>query len=420
LRIDRASRTYVDSSVYPVLILHQIHASRYLKNNAVNLASDDKPLSEKSQSMLGLRDAVFAEWEKRVRASVKEAASIVHPILINTFPALYDNIAEALTPGYPRTSAEVPSTSVASEHGGERARLTDYNIQAVISEYQILRSTLIEVLRKNNVQLSGDDIQIIHSAIDATIKESVTAFALAQAAFREQFVATLAHDLRNPLATANMAAELIMGKTNKEEINKYALQIIENLARMDRMIQDLLDTVIYQSGDRIRLHPSNFDMLELVNEVCAQSAAIHGERFEIQGKAVRGWWGRDAIKRALENLLGNAVKYGTPGTPICVKIDAAYERVLITVHNEGDPIPHEQMEIIFQIFRRAKAAKEGDKRGWGIGLPYVRSVAEGHGGSIGIDSSSERGTSFTMDLPIDSRPFQNAPTLENTAEGQNT
>jgi signal transduction histidine kinase len=86
--------------------------------------------------------------------------------------------------------------------------------------------------------------------------------------------------------------------------------------------------------------------------------------------------------------------------------------VIISVHNEGDPIPPDQIETVFQVFHRAKAAKEGNRPGWGIGLPYVRSVAESHGGSIGVDSSAERGTTFGIDLPVDARPFQNAPTLE--------
>jgi hypothetical protein len=68
---------------------------------------------------------------KRVRQSVKEAEQLPHPILINTFPSLYDNIAESITPGYPRTAGNENNT-VAIEHGGERARLTNYNVHSVI------------------------------------------------------------------------------------------------------------------------------------------------------------------------------------------------------------------------------------------------------------------------------------------------
>jgi len=85
--------------------------------------------------------------------------------------------------------------------------------------------------------------------------------------------------------------------------------------------------------------------------------------------------------------------------------------MILTVHNEGEPIPADQFESIFQVFRRADAAKEGGKDGWGIGLPYVRSVAESHGGSVAVDSAVRRGTTFTIDIPVDSRPFQDAPTL---------
>jgi signal transduction histidine kinase len=82
------------------------------------------------------------------------------------------------------------------------------------------------------------------------------------------------------------------------------------------------------------------------------------------------------------------------------------------VHNHGDSIPADQLEAVFQVFRRAKAAKEGDTQGWGIGLPFVRSVVERHGGSIDVDSSEERGTTFSINMPVDARPYQDAPTLE--------
>src|SRR5690606_24490426 len=100
-----------------------------------------------------LQDVVFAEWEKRVRDSIEEAATIPHPILIDTLPALYLNLVEALTPAYPRTSAAVATPAVASEHGGERARVTAYHTRSVIIEYQLLRATILDVLRENQVRI---------------------------------------------------------------------------------------------------------------------------------------------------------------------------------------------------------------------------------------------------------------------------
>jgi signal transduction histidine kinase len=379
------------------------------------MATDQNPdagrLSATSRRLLELRDAVLEMWEERVRASVVEAGPLAHPVLINTLPALIENIAEALSADYPRTSAGVVVPTIASEHGGERARLTDYNCQAVISEYQILRQTIFDLLKQNHVQLSENETRIINASFDAVVKEAVTAFVLVQSAFREQFVAALTHDLRNPLAYVNAAAEIILRITDLPKIHDIAKKILENADRMGRMIQDVLDAVMFQNGERLPLRPSEFDMLDLVKEVCEQTRAAHGERFDITGESVRGWWGRDLISRALENLLENAVKYGAPERPIRVQVLGAHGRMILTVHNEGDPIPPENLEIVFQVFRRAETAKAGHKPGWGIGLPYVRSVAESHGGSVGVDSSAELGTTFTLDIPADARPFENAPTL---------
>lgn len=364
-----------------------------------------------SQRMLELQEVVLAEWEKRVRASVKGAQALAHPVLIDTLPALYRNISEALTPGYPRTSAATATPSVALEHGNERARLSSYDVQSVICEYQIFRSTIIDILRVHDVPMSSDEVQIITSSIDAAIRQATTSFELTQSAFREQFVAALAHDLRTPLGNATMAAHLIQHSMDMEQIKSYAGKIIENLSRVDEMVQDLLDTVIFHHGERLSIHPSHFDIADLIKEICEQHSATQGSKLEVKGGSVKGWWERQALKRALENMINNAVKYGAPDTPIRIAFDEYHGRIQLAVHNEGDPIPPDQVETVFQVFRRAKAAKEGGKQGWGIGLPFARSVAESHGGSIDVDSSKERGTTFTLDIPVDSRPFQNAPTL---------
>ena len=385
----------------------------------MTLAKDRNPdpdkLSPAAKRMLELQDKVLSEWVTRVRQSVKEAEQLPHPILINTFPSFYRNIAEAITQSNPRVTGDEGNT-VATEHGGERARLTNYNVYSVISEYQILRWTILDVLKANDVHLDDEEIFVIHVSIDGSIREAVNAFALAQAMLRERFVAALTHDLRNPLSNAHIAAHLIERSSDLGKIKELANQITANLMRMDRMIQDLLDSARFQSGERLQLHLEEFDMQEVAREVCEQFTTLHGARFQLISHSVRGWWDQEAIKRAMENLIGNALKYGAPATPVRIKIDVQNERMLLSVHNEGEPIPQEQIESIFQVFRRAGTAKKVSKEGWGIGLPYVRSVAESHGGSIAVDSAIYRGTTFIVDVPVDARPYQDAPTLEEKSD----
>ncbi len=360
--------------------------------------------------MLALRDEVLTEWIKRVRQTVEEAEQLPQPVLTNTFPSLYDNLAEAISPGYPRATGNEGNT-VASEHGGERARLTNYDARSVISEYQLLRWTIFDVLKLNGVQLHDEEIFVINASMDGSVRESVTAFALAQAALRQRFIAALTHDLRNPLSNANVYAQLIQRSSDLAKMKEFADQIVDSLRRMDEMIQELLDSATFQSGERLRLRLEEFDLQDVAKEVCDQFTARHGPRFQLMGDKPWVWWDRAAAQRALENVMGNAVKYGAPDTPIRVKIALVNERVMLSVHNEGEPIPPEQMESIFQVFRRADAAKEGNIEGWGIGLPYVRGVAESHGGSVVVDSAVSRGTTFVLDIPLDARPLQSALTL---------
>jgi len=371
-------------------------------------------LSPNAQRMLELRDQVFQTWEQRVRERVFEARNVEPPILIDTMPVFYDNIVESISPGYPRTSA-VDGTTVAAEHGGERARITAYNQTALIEEYQIFRATIFDVLHRENVRLDFDETHAINSSIDSGIQEAVAAFALVHSGFRERFAAALTHDLRGPLAATMTALELILLLDDPARIKAAAAKALSSTARMAGMVDELLHTMKFHSGEKIELDLSRFDICEVVREVQADAAAAWGALFELDVRPVTGCWDRASLKRTLENLVSNAVKYGSAGTPITIKVDDVYGRLLLSVHNEGAPIPPDEQECIFQMYRRAESALSGDKQGWGIGLPYVRAVAESHGGSVGIDSGDGRGTTFVVDIPMDGSLYADAPTLSQPA-----
>jgi signal transduction histidine kinase len=379
----------------------------------MTLASDQKPdtqgLSPTSRRMLALREQVFAEWEGRVRAGLESASALPHPLLIDTLPAFYDNIAEALTPDYPRNTG-VDGTTLAAEHGGERARLTNYDHPALVGEYQKFRWVIFDVLNREGVQLSTDEIQTINASIDAGIKEAVGAFALVHGALRERFAAALTHDLRGPLSVASSALELILMVNDPAKMKTLAAKALENVGRMDGMIHELLDTMAFHSGEMLSLTMSQFDIDEVVKEVLVARAGKTAP-VDLSGAQVRGWWDRAALTRALENLMTNAEKYGQHGAAIAIRVGETHGRLILSVHNEGIAIPPEEHDAIFKMYRRAESTQASPQQGWGIGLPYVRAVAESHGGSIALDSAPGRGTTFTIDIPVDCRPFVGAPTL---------
>jgi signal transduction histidine kinase len=359
----------------------------------------DIKLSPSTEAMLALRDRVFTTWTSAARSGLNKAGQLPDPILLDTLPVFYDSLARLLSgPG-----GESQISAIAQEHGGERARLSGYDTTALIAEFQLFRRILFGELHQAGIQLRHDERLTLDSAIDAAIRESVTSFAMIQSALREQFIAAITHDIRGPLANASIAAQLLETRCTDEALKLLARKILENTARIDNMTRDLLDCIVFNSGEHLPLNIEPFDMADLVAEVA-------GPGIVLTVAPVPGYWCRDSMKRALENLLGNALKYGAAGMPVELVVRHEMSRVLVSVHNKGDPIPPEQIESIFQIYHRASAGK-GTRDGWGVGLPYARRVAESHGGSIIVTSSADSGTTFIIDVPIDARPFEGAPTV---------
>ena len=367
-------------------------------------------LSPTSIRMLELREQVLDEWARRVRASLPQARQLRHPVLIDTIPAFYDNIAEAVSAGSTRKTSSDGSTTP-TEHGGERARLTGYDHEALIGEYQILRGTIFDLLHDAGLVLAHQDILTIDACIDIGIKEAVNAFALVHSGMRERFAAALTHDMRGPLSVGTTALELILRTDDPARIKAMAAKALASLRRIDVMVSELLDSMAFHGAHEMRIQCSNFNVIEIVREIEADTAPLHQGRLQVSGQDVSGWWGRSELKRAIENVVSNAFKYGDADRPVTLHIEADHQRLIIKVHNEGEPIPIEEQECIFQMYRRAEAATRKDMQGWGIGLPYVRAVAECHGGSVGLDSAFERGTTFLIDLPIDCRGLERSPTL---------
>ncbi|KAB8066949.1 sensor histidine kinase [Janthinobacterium violaceinigrum] len=362
-------------------------------------ASKRHPL-QRAQRIFAMRDAVLTAWEQRVRASVRGADQLLTPILINTLPAFFDNLAEALTPGHPRENA-ASNSNVPAVHGNERARMTNYGPEQVIQEYQIFRDCFAAVAHESGITLRSKDWQVINESIDSGIRESIREFTSMHEGFRRRIAAGLSHDMRNPLAVISTSAQLLLRPAEPERVVALAHKIAEHSKRLDSMIEELLDSLSYHQGQRLPLALSQFDVLPLVQAVAGQVNLQRPDKCHVQGQSVTGWWCENSLRRALENLLGNALKYGDDA-PIGVHVEATHERLIITVHNSGHAIAPEQAERIFDYLRREN---DNPAPGWGIGLPFVQNVAESHGGSIAVDSAPETGTSFIFDVPVDCRPF---------------
>jgi signal transduction histidine kinase len=218
---------------------------------------------------------------------------------------------------------------------------------------------------------------------------------------REHFVATLTHDLRTPLTAAKLATGLVLRKAaDNPELMMLASRLEMNLDRADRMIRDLLDANRIKAGERLPLEMTNCDLKSVVIDAITDLGAIHGDRFILNaiGDFV-GHWSCDGLRRVLENLCVNAIKYGANDRPVAVNLARLDHRVLLGVHNEGAPIPPEDQANLFVPFRRTTAAAKGVQKGWGLGLGLVKGIVEAHGGTVRLESGEGKGTTFWVELP---------------------
>ena len=217
----------------------------------------------------------------------------------------------------------------------------------------------------------------------------------------ERFVSTLIHDLRTPLTTVKLSAQMIEKNLSKPQVlKKYLLKILQNIDCADEMINDLLNVTRIRAGHKIKLKLLDCDCAEISRKSIEDLTAIHGDRFrlQVQGDCV-GLMSPSGIKRVIENLCNNAVKYGSNDTEILVKVQGDAKEIVMSIHNYGGVISKDDYHNLFNYLERTVAAQDSGIKGWGIGLTIVKGIVMSHGGTIQVMSNEVEGTTFTIRLP---------------------
>ncbi|MDD4975742.1 MAG: ATP-binding protein [Bacteriovorax sp.] len=223
---------------------------------------------------------------------------------------------------------------------------------------------------------------------------------------RERFVSSLSHDLRTPLTLAKINTQILKRKAEDAKVViSMAEKIVVNMDRVDRMIHDMLDAnrIKISEGIPISIQECRLDLI--ISSVVENLEELYGKRFKIQNDAgeVSGFWDCDAIHRLIENLASNAIKYGSPETPVVIGLTQQNNWIEISVHNKGETISLEDQQSLFNHYRRTNFATTSGQKGWGIGLALVKALTEAHGGEVRVESQMEFGTTFFIRLPLDAR-----------------
>jgi two-component system, OmpR family, sensor kinase len=224
---------------------------------------------------------------------------------------------------------------------------------------------------------------------------------------KNRFLGIAAHDLRNPLNAIQIYSEFLLDETSSildPEHVEFVSIIHASSQFMLQLVNDLLDVAKIESG-KLQLELAPTDLAALVqrnvalNSVMASKKSItlrllaHGNIHELMLDASK-------IEQILNNLITNAVKFSNAGSFVDVGIEGFDKEVVISVKDEGQGIPANERDKLFEPFQRTSVKTTAGEGSTGLGLAIVRKIALGHGGRVWVESEVGRGTTFYVALPL--------------------
>ena len=245
---------------------------------------------------------------------------------------------------------------------------------------------------------AGDEVlgavALIHDVTDTRRVESV----------RRDFVANVSHELKTPLGALGLLAETMASADDVEVVRRLAEQLVRELDRLGRIVDDLLDLSLIEAQEAPTREPTPICVLvdEAVERLgplaLVQGIPLHTEPVD-EDLLVTCDPGQ--LVSAITNLLDNAVKYSEPGRVVEVGACRHDAQVIVEVRDHGIGIPTRDLERIFERFYRVDKARSRATGGTGLGLAIVRHVTEAHGGEVMVESTEGEGSTFRLALPLD-------------------
>ena len=301
----------------------------------------------------------------------------------------------------PRTAAEVHAVLRAS---------SGFTVLQLVSEYRALRASVLTLFAAAHEPGKETlvDIGRFNEALDQAIAESVEFYSLEVERWRNIFLGVLGHDLRGPLNSILLTAQ-VLATSGRE--TKVTSRLLHSGKRMGELLDDLLDYNRTSVGVGIPVRREPCDLHDVCIEELALRRTTHPANpitFVSEPGIGKGLWDASRMRQALGNLVSNAAKYGQAGKRIVVALSAEGNALLLSVQNEGLVIAPDVMEAWFEPYRRGnRDPLSGDRENLGLGLFIVRQIASAHDGTVHAKSEEGR-TRFT--LSFTRRPDPAEPT----------
>jgi signal transduction histidine kinase len=269
---------------------------------------------------------------------------------------------------------------------GRRKNGEEFPAEASISKVSVGDATFLSVVLRDVTY---------RKSVEKALQRAVTA--------RDDVLRIVAHDLRNPLTTIVMQASAMeREEPEAERRDPEPRQIISRAAnRMNSLIQDLLDVALVEAG-QLKVELAALSASDVAREAIGLQAPLASAaeielRLDLSPEVREAWGDRKRLLQVFENLVGNAIKFTTPGGRITVGVAAKDHEVVFSVTDTGCGIEPDAVPHVFDRFWQA--AMRAKRLGAGLGLPITKGIVEAHGGHIWVESEVGRGSTFFFTIP---------------------
>ena len=358
------------------------------------------------------REDIFSTWEQRSNEEVLAAAKTDDLIVRNYLSYFMDALIDVLE-NYDESAGEEQLNNTqfdakySEEHGRSRATLQQYNISQVMQEYAILRQVIRQKLKDNDL-LCFTTLEILDRFIEDSSMSASQLFTDSVRQVQNKLISVIAHDLRNPVSIARSYIEA--GESGLMDTPEVYGTLKRNLDRALKLITELLDTNQVEAGSGMTFRFKEVNLSDEIAVTCEDANEIHSNTiiYNREAESSDGTFDQLAIQRVVENLISNAIKYGSTSGDITITLAQKHDDLLLSVHNTGSFIEEQDQKSIFNYFSRENGNHNRSKQGWGLGLYLVKMVAQAHNGKAWVESDRELGTTFYIQLAKESHPAETA------------
>jgi signal transduction histidine kinase len=360
-------------------------------------------------------EAILKDWEEFAQTNINAAKSMSSIELRDHLGSILNFITNDLD-SYQTASDQKEK----SEGNGPKAGGTDdsaaethadlrfiegFDALDLMSEFRALRASVVRLWEGERSLTESDyqDMVRFNEAVDQVSSEGFSRHTEKVNHARHLFLASLVHDLRNPLGTVSLAAQMLKAMTNLDEKQKNLTeQIFISTTRTVELVSDLIDVrARLGKGMPVSIHP--MDLGVTVDLAVAEiQIAYPDQKISIWAEGdLKGEWDSIRIGQLLSNLIGNAIQHGETRRLIEVVAKGEEDEVMLSVHNYGIPIPPAAIPHIFEAMVQGRADNRSPSApgSLGLGLFIAREIVLAHGGEIDVISTADAGTTFTARLP---------------------